>query len=117
MMKKSILLTAICIMAISLSLFAQEPNNQTVKVIFKNGTWYPKKYSFISYSPGETGNGTQAYWLFPGLSKTITYKVGTKVYLADQLQVNVVMSGKRIDNEIPFMVVKESDNDKVVSLK
>jgi hypothetical protein len=116
-MKKSILLAAICIMAISLSLFAQESNNQTVKVIFKNGTWLPKKYSFISYSPGETGNGTYAYWLLPGLTKIITYKVGTKVYLANQPQVNVVMSGKRIDNEIPFMVVKSSDNDKVIALK
>jgi len=115
-MKKSIFLTAICIMAISFAVLAQE-NSKSVKVIFKNGTWLPKKYSFISYSPGETGNGTYAYWLFPGFKKTITYKVGTKVYLANQPQVNVVMSGKRIDNDIPFMIVKESDNDKVISLK
>ncbi len=117
MMKKSILLTTICLMAISFCLFAQESSNQTVNVIFKNGTWLPKKYSFISYTPGETGNGTYAYWLLPGFKKTIKYKVGTKVYLADQPQVNVVMSGKRIDNEIPFMIVKVTDNDKVIALK
>lgn len=116
-MKKSILLSAICIMTISFSLFAQESNNQTVNVIFKNGTWLPKKYSFISYTPGETGNGTYAYWLLPGFKKTIKYKVGTKVYLANQPQVNVVMSGKRIDNDPPYMIVKESDNNKVIYLK
>lgn len=116
-MKKSIFLTAICILAIAIAVLAQEQNYKTVKVIFKNGTWLPKKYTFISYSPGETGNGTTGYWLLPGVKKTITYKVGTKVYLANQPQVNVVMSGKRIDNDIPFMIVKESDNDKVISLK
>ncbi len=63
MMKKSILLTAICIMAISLSLFAQEPNNPTVKIIFKNGTWLPKNFTVITYTPGETGNGTNGYWI------------------------------------------------------
>ena len=116
-MKKSILLTAICIMAISFSLLAQEQNNQKVKVIFKNGTWLPKNFTVITYTPGETGNGTNGYWLVPGFKKIVTYKVGTKVYLANQPQVNTVMSGKRIDNDTPFMIVKESDNDKVIYLK
>ena len=116
-MKKLILLTAICLLAFFLAVLSQEQNNKTVKIIFKNGTWLPKKYSFISYSPGETGNGTYAYWLLPGLTKSINYKVGTKVYLVKQQQVNVVMSGKRIDNDVHFMIVKESDNKKVISLK
>lgn len=116
-MKKSIFLTAICIIAISLSFFAQEPNNQTVKVIFKNGTWLPKNFTIITYMPGETGNGTNGYWIMPGFKKTVNYKVGTKIYLANQPQVNTVMSGKRIDNDPPFMIVKESDNQKVIYLK
>ncbi|MDP1843203.1 MAG: hypothetical protein Q8K64_07250 [Sediminibacterium sp.] len=116
-MKKSIFLTTICTLVLTIAILAQEPASKTVKVIFKNGTWLPKKYTFITYSPGETGNGTTGYWFLPGFKKTITYKVGTKIYLANQPQVNVVMSGKRIDNDIPFMIVKESDNDKVISLK
>lgn len=116
-MKKSIFLTTISMLAIAVVVLAQEPTIKSVKVIFKNGTWLPKNYTFISYSPGESGNGTAGYWLLPGVKKTITYKVGTKIYLANQPQVNVVMSGKRIDNDIPFMIVKESDNDKVISLK
>ena len=116
-MKKSILLTAICIMAISFSLLAQEQNTQKVKVIFKNGTWLPRNFTIITYTPGETGNGTNGYWIMPGFKKTVNYKVGTKIYLANQPQVNTVMSGKRIDSDPPFMIVKETDNEKVIYLK
>ncbi len=117
MMKKTILLTAICLMAISLCLFAQEQKNQTVKVYLKNGTWLPKNFLIITYAPGETGNGTNGFWIVPGFKKTVNYKVGTKIYLANQPQVNTVMSGKRIDNDPPFMIIKETDNEKAFYLK
>jgi hypothetical protein len=116
-MKKTFILSSILILSFALSLFGQPSVQKQVKVIFKNSTWLPKKFTLISYAPGETGNSTFAPWLLPGFTKTIIYTVGTKVYLGTQQQVGIVMSGKRIDNDIPFLIVKESDNEKVISLK
>jgi hypothetical protein len=101
----------------SIAGITQQAPQKLVKMTFKNSSWLPKKFSLISYAPGESGNSTYAYWLLPGFSKTITYSVGTKVYVSNQKQVNLVMSGKRIDNDTPFLIVKESDNDKIISLK
>ena len=116
-MKKTKFLLLTLLMLIAVAGFTQQAAQKLVKMTFKNSSWLPKKFSMISYAPGETGNSTYAYWLLPGFTKTITYSVGTKVYVSTQKQVGIVMSGKRIDNDTPFLIVKESDNEKVISLK
>ena len=116
-MKKTKFLLLTLLMLIAVAGFTQQAAQKLVKITFKNSSWLPKKFSLISYSPGETGNSTYAYWLLPGFTKTITYSVGTKVYVSTQKQVGIVMSGKRIDNDTPFLIVKESDNEKIISLK
>ena len=89
---------------------AQEPKQ--ISFYLKNVQLVPKKVTLISYSPNVTGNGTNGYILFPGIKKSVTYIVGTKLYLASSKQVGVVMSGNRIDNDKPFLVVSISDANK-----
>ncbi len=98
---------------ISFIAFAQQANADLITIKLKNSSWLPKKCTIISYSPGENGNGTQSYWLLPGGTKEWPFKEGTKLYLANQKQVDVVMSGKSIDNGQPFLIVSKNDKDKV----
>ncbi len=114
-MKKSftflVLFSLVIIMAV-----AQKNNNAWVNIILKNKSVLPKKCTIISYTLGDAGNGTQAYWLLPGGTKTLKFKEGTKLYIANQKQVDTVMSGKRIDNGEPFLIVKKEDNNQIFKL-
>ncbi len=116
-MKKSIQLLALLMALFSTTVFAQPKSDKMVTLYFKNSNFYPKKFTLVSYTPNETGNGTNGYFIFPGFKKIVTYKVGTKIYLASDEQVGVVMSGKRIDADKPFLVVAETDQNKTYSLK
>ena len=116
-MKKTQFLLLTLLILMTIAGITQQAPQKLVKMTFKNSSWLPKKFSLISYAPGESGNSTYAIWLLPGFTKTITYSVGTKVYVSTQKQVGIVMSGKRIDNDTPFLIVKESDNEKIISLK
>ncbi|MCE2994702.1 MAG: hypothetical protein ACK5RG_19900 [Cyclobacteriaceae bacterium] len=91
-------------------------SNEPVKFKIKNTSILPKKVSLISYTPGDNGNGTQAYWILPGGSKEFTFKVGTKLFLANQKEVRTVMSGASIENGKPYLVVKKEDQDKTFTL-
>lgn len=114
-MKQAVLLSIFSLFAITF-VAAQQKEEDKVKFNLKNSSWLPKKYTVISYQPGETGNGTNVFYLFPGFSKSFTFKAGTKVYLADQKQVGVVMSGSRIDDGQPFRVITKEDNKKTIAL-
>ncbi|MFM8832902.1 MAG: hypothetical protein ACKOEV_04610 [Cytophagales bacterium] len=84
--------------------FAQS-NEKAIAFKFKNTSLLPKKLTLLSYSPGEAGNGTQAFWMWPSSTKQFSFKEGTKLYKANQKQVDAVMSGSRIDNEKHFLIV------------
>ena len=116
-MKKSIQMLALSMVLFATTIFAQSKSDKMITVYFKNSNFYPKNFTLISYTPDEVGNGTSGYFIFPGLKKTVTYKVGTKIYLATNDQVGIVMSGKRIDAEKPFLVVAETDQNKTFALK
>lgn len=105
----------IFVMMQTINLYAQ--STEMVKVKFRNNSALPKKVTFISYSPNEQGNATRSYLLMPGFSKKIKYAEGTKVYIANSAQIGTVMSGKRIDNQQAFLVVKKSEAKKVVKLR
>ncbi len=91
-------------------------NNNLVTVRFRNNSLLPRKLMLISYRPDEPGNGTQGFMLLPGGLSRRSFPVGTKLYLATDDQVDVVMSGKRIDTEKPFMVVKKEDSEKPINV-
>ena len=97
-----------------LSAHAQE-NNKKVTVTFVNNSILPKKYTFISYRPGTDSNGTEGKVLAPYGKKTFTEVIGTQIYLANNKEISVVMSGKRIKSK-PFWVLKPSDNNKTINL-
>ena len=87
-------------------------------VAFKlhNTSLLPRKITLISYAPGETGNGTYGFMMGMKGTKSVYFSVGTKLYIANSEQVDVVMSGKRIDGGKPFMIVKKEDAGKVIDL-
>ena len=96
--------------------FAQKNESNLIVVKIKNASFLPKKITIISYQPGETGNGTNGVFLMPGSEKKLQFKEGTKIYIANAKQVNTVMSGQKIDNDAPFLIVKKEDNNKVFNL-
>ncbi len=108
---KSILTLAIFF--ISFASFAQS-DNEPIKFKFKNSSIFPKKLTLISYTPGDTGNGTQGFWMWPGGTKEFSFKEGTKLYMADQKQVDTVMGGNRIDNQKPFLIVTRETADRTI---
>jgi hypothetical protein len=106
------------LLSFGLSSFKKNETIITKKVIsfsFKNNSIWPRKFSFISYAPSETGNGTTAYFMAPYGTKTFKAEVGTKYYLASQKQVNTVMSGDKLTGP-PFYIVKEEDEGKEILL-
>lgn len=83
----------------------------------KNNSLLPVKVIVISYRPDEKGNGTTAYWLLPYASKSYSFPAETSVYLANQNQVDAVMSGAKINDQTPFLVVKKEDEGKSFDIK
>lgn len=92
------------------------PQPALIRVRFRNNSLLPRKIMLISYRPDEPGNGTQGFMLLPGGVARPSFPVGTKIYFADDGQVDVVMSGKRIDTQKPFMVIRKEDSEKIINL-
>lgn len=88
-----------------------------VTVRLRNPGLLPQRITLISYEPGDTGNGTTGCMLSPKGTRAFRFPVGTKLYLADSEQVDVVMSGKRIDAGKPFLTVKAEDGGKAFDVK
>ena len=65
----------------------------------------------------QRGNGTSVFLLWSLSSKSSDFPVGTKLYLADTKQVDRVMSGQRIDDGAPFLVVTDALDGKSVNLR
>lgn len=90
---------------------------KTVTVKLRNASLLPRKVALISYEPGEIGNGTTIFMMGPKGARSFRFPVGTKLYTADNEQVDVVMSGKRIDSSKPFLTVKAEDAGKAFDVK
>jgi hypothetical protein len=82
-----------------------------------NPSWLPRKVTLISYAPGEAGNSTSIFMMAMKSNIAFSFPVGTKLYLANSEQVDVVMSGKRIDSGKPFHVVRKEDTGRVIDLE
>lgn len=111
---KKLMVCSLLIMASWVTAQTQEPKQ--ISFYLKNVRLLPKKVTLISYSPNVTGNGTYGYILFPGIKKSVTYPIGTKLYLASSKQVGVVMSGNRIDKDPPFLIVSANDANKIIKV-
>ncbi len=117
-MKKSISIIAILVIFLTSfnASFAQNNEEKFITFKFKNNSILPHKYTFITYAPNETGNGTVGDMLIPFGTKEFKVKIGTKIYLADRKEVKVVMSGNPLTGE-PFYVAKLEDDGKVINLR
>ena len=80
-----------------------------VNFLLKNNSILPVKVTLISYKPNEKGNGTTGFMMAPYGRRSLTFIEGTKIYLANSDQVNTVMSGAKISNQPPFLIVKKED--------
>jgi hypothetical protein len=83
-----------------------------VEIYFKNNSFRFRKVMLITYRPEDKGsNGTRGFVMPPFFSTTHKFSVGTKVYFANNRQVDVVMSGNKLEDK-PFLTVKAEDNGK-----
>lgn len=117
-MKKSISIIAILVIFFASfnAVFAQDKSEKTITFKFKNNSILPHKYTFITYAPNETGNGTVGDMFVPFGTKEFKVLVGTKIYLADSKQVRVVMGGSSLTGK-PFYIAKLEDDGKVINLR
>jgi hypothetical protein len=113
-MKKYILSALLCLITLFVS--SQENTDRRIAIKFRNASILPKKVAIISYEPNANGNGTTIAVLLPFCSKKMRFKAGTKIYIATPDQVNIVMGGKRIDNETPYLIVKKENKGKTFLL-
>ncbi len=107
-----LLFAILSVLFLQTELNAQTEKPRLIEFSLKNSSLLPKKITIISYQPGDEGNGTEQVTMLPKSAKKLTFREGTKVYLADTEQVGVVMSGKRIDQDKPFLVVRKEDAGK-----
>jgi hypothetical protein len=114
--KKLTFLMAVLLLSLN-TLFAGEPQNENVKIYLRNNSLLPKKVALISYTPGVQGNATRIFVLMPLSRKKYEFKTGTKLYLANNKQVDVVMSGRSLLDQPEFLLVKESDAGKSFVVK
>jgi len=110
-MKKIIFVSLLFSLVLSFTFSQQTKSLVTLR--FKNGSLLPRKLTVISYAPSETGNGTQGFFLWPLGTKELTYQEGTRLYLADQKTVDVIMDGKSINDKKAFLIVEKKHNGQV----
>lgn len=115
-MKKQLSTLALLIfLGVCSSVFGQD-KPKSITVTFKNNSLLIRKYSFITYAPNETGNGTTADYMLPYTTKQFKVVPGTKFYLASQKEVRVVMSGNKLGSS-PFYIAKAEDDGKTINLR
>ncbi len=112
---KKYILTSFLMLTVAIATLAQQ-DEQLITVTIKNSSLLPKKITVISYQPGESGNVTTGVMLWPVGSRKFKFKEGTKIYIATDEQVGTVMSGKRIDQDKPFLTVTRASEGKSFEL-
>ena len=84
-----------------------------IPVKFKNNGILPRNVVFITYDPADGGaNGTRGVMMMPGGTQEFTVMDGTKFYLANSEQVDVVMGGGKLTNTPPFVIIAKADSGK-----
>ena len=106
----------------TINCFCNAQTSESSKVVLvsfklKNNNLLPTKITMITYRPNENGNGTTGFFVGPYGTKTYQFPEGTKIYLANSDQVNTVMSGAKICDQPPFLVVKKEDEGKSFNIK
>jgi len=88
----------------------------SVPFYLKNNSLLPKRITFIIYQPQQEGNNTIVKWFLPFQRVKFNLPVESKIYVATDSQVDVVMQGRRIDSDQPFMRVDEKISNATLPL-
>ncbi len=88
----------------------------SVPFYLKNNSLLPKRITFIIYQPQQEGNNTIVKWFLPFQKVKFNLPVESKIYVATDSQVDVVMQGRRIDSDQPFMRVDEKISNATLPL-
>jgi putative oxidoreductase len=78
-----------------------------VQFYLRNNSLLPKKVVFIIYQPQQEGNNTLVKWFLPFQKKKFYLPAQSRIYIATDSQVDMVMQGRRIDSDKPFIIVDE----------
>lgn len=97
---------------ISATVFGQ---NSNIKIKFKNNSYLPHRYTFVIYKANQKTNATIGKFLGPNTIVIFELTEGSKVYLADSKDVDMVMSGNVLEGP-PFYIVSKSSSNKIVNL-
>lgn len=91
-------------------------DSSQVQFYLKNNSLFPKKRTFIIYQPQQEGNNTLVKWVLPFQKIKFDLPVKSIIYIATDSQVDIVMQGKRIDADKPFIRVEEKIKNKILYL-
>jgi hypothetical protein len=89
---------------------------ETVYVKFKNNSILFNNVKLIAYQPGIPGNSTEGLMLRPFEIIKKKFQIGTRIYFANAVQVDTVMSGNPLRGK-PFLLVKKDDAGKTFDIK
>jgi len=89
----------------------------TVPFYVRNNSLLPRTITFIIYQPQLEGNNTRVKWFLPFQRMKFALPTQSKLYVATDAQVSLVMQGRRIDNDQPFVTVKESIKNTTLPLR
>lgn len=90
-------------------------NEQEIAIRLRNNSIRFRKVALITYKPGESGNSTTIFTMAPYTVTSRNFVIGTRVYIADDRQVDVVMSGKPLTDK-PFITVRKDDRGKLFNI-
>ena len=90
---------------------------ETVQFSLKNNSLFPKKVILIIYRPDQLGNQTWMPFFLPFAKRKFELPVGSKVFVASEQQVDIVMSGASIQNDTPLVLVSARTANKTVKLR
>lgn len=91
-------------------------DSSRIEYYLKNNSILPKKRTFIIYQPHQEGNSTLVKWFLPFQKINFDLPFKSKIYMATDAQVDIVMEGKRIDSDKPFVSVEMDMNNLTLEL-
>jgi hypothetical protein len=89
---------------------------ETVYVKFKNNSILFSNVKLIAYQPGIPGNSTEGLLLRPFETIKKKFQIGTRIYFANAVQIDTVMSGNPLRGK-PFLQITKDDADKTFDIK
>lgn len=104
-----------CIFSTSQAQEVETDQQGFARISLRNNSWKFRRFTIITYRPGERENSTFSFRLVPGTSRNFWLPVGTRVYNASQRQVATVMSGQPLSGK-PMLTVAASDDGRIFPL-